>query len=354
MPALPLIAIDCERMKYPHTGLYHFCRQLSEALIRSKPPDRELCFYTAATGIFGEEQQYLKQHSYHKFLFPSTRKFSIWHSTHQDTDYFPSGRKLKKLLTVHDLNYLHDSRKTEEKKNRFKKSLQQKIDEADQITAISAYSLADLRQHFQLLDKPCTVIYNGCNMLTEYPDQKPAGAPSKPFLFTIGTITEKKNFHVLPALLEKNDYFLVIAGITQSSSYKEKILQEAKRFGVSERLLFTGPVSEADKQWYLKHCLAFVFPSLAEGFGLPVVEAMHFGRPTILSNATSLPEIGGTAASYFENFDPSSMQQILEKSLHEFQLHPEFSEKIRQQSSRFSWSQAAAEYHGIYSELLRS
>lgn len=347
------IVFDCERMKYPHTGLYHFCLRLGQALIHTNK-EQNICFYTPSSvgKIFGESEYYLQQRALHKFFFPSTEDVGLWHCAHQSSAYFPFGKKLKKLLTIHDLNYLHDNRKSEEKKKKFEVEVQQKIDEADHVVFISHHSLNDVKKHFRIADEKTSVIYNGCTINELSSLTPPPYIPPKPFLFTLGTITNKKNFHVLPRLLPGNDFLLVIAGITQSEAYKEKILREAKRYGVENRIIFTGPVWENDKQWYLKHCTAFVFPSLAEGFGLPVLEAMYFEKPVLLSKATSLPEIGGDEADYFSGFGATDMQQTLANSLHNYEKNPLKKETLKKRALSFSWNEAAKQYHRIYKNLL--
>ena len=180
--------------------------------------------------------------------------------------------------------------------------------------------------------------------------QKPTNITDQPFLYTIGTIAEKKNFHVLPALLVHNNYLLIISGITQSQTYKDKIIATAKSFGVADRVVFTGAISEAEKYWYYQHCKAFVFPSLAEGFGLPVIEAMHFGKPVILSTHTSLPEVGGEHAYYFQNFEPASMQQTLLNSLAHYQQQNSQA-LIKVWANTFTWQEAAIQYLNIYRSL---
>jgi glycosyltransferase involved in cell wall biosynthesis len=98
------------------------------------------------------------------------------------------------------------------------------------------------------------------------------------------------------------------------------------------------------------HCEAFVFPSLAEGFGLPVVEAMHLGKPVFLSPFTSLPEVGGPEAYYFTDFDGASMRDILAKGLHDYQVNDK-KQAIQAWSTRFDWSVAAASYVEVYTKL---
>lgn len=346
------ILVDCERMKYPFTGLYYYCLYLARNLeLTSK--DKEFCFYSRADNhqLF-KNSCIVKQHSLHKFLLPSLKKFSIWHSTYQGTMYYPWHRNIKIVLTVHDLNFLYDDSKTPARKKQYLQQLAKKVKRADYIVAISQFVLDDLNKHIPLHNKPAKVIYNGCTLDEIIDISEPSFLPKQPFIFTIGTIVDKKNFHVLPRLLKGNHYQLLIAGITNSEEYKNKIIEEAKSLGVEDRVVFCGPVSENDKQWYLKNCLAFAFPSTAEGFGLPVIEAMHFGKPVLLSRFTSLPEIGGEDAYYFDGFETDSMTKVLKESLAHFYKY-EGSEKMKARARLFNWENSALQYQGVYDELLK-
>ena len=115
-----------------------------------------------------------------------------------------------------------------------------------------------------------------------------------------------------------------------------------------------GPAIEyfdGEKYWYYKHCEAFLFPSYAEGFGLPVIEAMYHGKPAFISDKTSLPEVGGDAAYYFRSFDPDSMQQVFKKGIEDYLL-ADPSEKIKQQAAKFNWDVCASEYIEVYEEMI--
>jgi glycosyltransferase involved in cell wall biosynthesis len=350
---LKKIVVDCERMKYPNTGLYHYCLQLGNALLKEIDPTKEqLFFYTRASenGIFGNGANYIQQHSLHKFLMPNTSNYNVWHKTYQGTMYNPNSKPMKCLLTVHDINFMHDASKPLHKKNKYLQQLQKKIDKAAHIVAISQFVLDDLKKYTRIDKKPTSVIYNGCNIADIGICVLPQMLPTSKFIFTIGTVIEKKNFHVLPSLLVNNDWQLVISGNLDDASYHQKIITEAKKYNVFERLIFTGPISENDKQWYYQHCEALVFPSLAEGFGLPVIEAMHFGKPVILSTHTSLPEIGGTYAYYFQDFEPTTMQHTLINSLvHYQQQNPQVF--IKDWANQFSWQAAAKQYLNLYRSL---
>ena len=144
---------------------------------------------------------------------------------------------------------------------------------------------------------------------------------------------------------------LFIAGITDDENYKEIIIKEAEKNGVAERVIFAGAINENDKQWYMKNCKAFLFPSLAEGFGLPVIEAMYFGRPVILSTATALPEIGGNEAYYFDDFEPENMRSVLTDALKNYKENPDAESKITARAKMFTWEDAAKKYFEVYRSL---
>ena len=150
-------------------------------------------------------------------------------------------------------------------------------------------------------------------------------------------------------LLTDNEDELIIAGINDTL-YAKKVMDEARRYNVEKRLKLIGPITENEKHWYYKNCKAFVFPSIGEGFGLPVVEAMYFGKPVFLSKYTSLPEVGGDAAYYFNDFSPESMQHVFEKGMNDFKNNNRVA-AIKQHAASFDWNKTAKEYLEIYRKL---
>jgi glycosyltransferase involved in cell wall biosynthesis len=217
------------------------------------------------------------------------------------------------------------------------------------VVTISQFVADDILKYIPEAKDKLSVIYNGADKLTVMDDHTPAYQPKKHFLFTIGLLSVQKGFHLLPPLLQDNDYELVIAGI--ETPHKDKILEVAEKFGCRNRVNITGPVSDNDKAWYYKNCSAFLFPSVAEGFGLPVIEAMYFGKPVFLSKFTSLPEVGGDAAYYFNNFEPEHMQQVFNKGMQDY-LDNNRAEAIIKHAGKFSWDSTARQYMDLYMECL--
>lgn len=345
------ILIDCERMKYPNTGLYTYCHELGNALLKKAGED-DLYFYLPAKlgQHFGTAPGYLWQRSLHKFYLPHNNQFDVWHTTYQTSAYHTRNSRTKNVLTIHDLNFLHES-KSAPKQSKYLAQLQHNANRADHIVTISEFVKREVLQYINSRNKPVQVIYNGSHV-QEFPGfDSPAYKPQRPFLFALGVVLPKKNFHVLPCLLKNKDLELVIGGQV-NEEYKQKILQEAARHGVTGQVKILGSLSAAQKYWYLKHCYAFTFPSVAEGFGLPAIEAMHFGKPIFLSDKTSLPEIGGNAAYYFESFEPSYMRKVFEAGMHHYETtHPEAA--IRERAKLFNWDDAAADYLAIYRSLVK-
>ncbi len=349
------VLVDLHRLgANKYNGLYHYCYQLGSHLLAANPPDIDLYFYIPREQqhLFGNKINYVTQRSRDKIYKFGTKKFDAWHVATTLSWYHPFNRKTKNIFTIHDLNFLNEEEYSSVNKKKYLRLIQERVDRAHYLTFISHFARKQAEENLQLSDKQYSIIYNGCNIPPSSATVHPSYVPAKPFLFTIGQLHSRKNFHVLPALLVGNDFELVIAGLKEFP-YTEKVISEAKMHGVQDRIKFIGPVGDEEKSWYYQHCKAFVFPSLGEGFGLPVLEAMYFGKPVFLSRYTSLPEVGGEAAYYFDDFDPQSMRMVFEKGMNDFNDQNR-GVAIQQQASKFDWSKAAEEYLSVYRNCLLS
>lgn len=343
-----LVAFDS--MRYPNTGLFHFGKSLGRALLTNNEDRFNMTFFLhpSTTEFDGDDvqKQYLKK--YHKLFYINSAKINLFHFTDQLPRLSPGKVNGKKILTVHDLNQVHENI-SDKAKAAYLQKLGRSMDACDKIVAISQFAAKDMLRYFPRIQNKLSVIYNGADKLEIVPGHQPGYLPAKTFLFALGMVSAKKNFHVLPALLEGNDYELVIAGIR--SPYEAEIIAQAKKYHCENRVKIIGTISEADKAWYYKNCEAFVFPSLAEGFGLPVIEAMHFGKPVFCSTYTSLPEVAGDAAYYFESFDAAAMKQRLQDGLKHF-AENKGAEKAMDHAAKYNWDDTARQYLQLYGECL--
>lgn len=338
-------------MKYPNSGFFSFGKSLGEALLTQNNHQYDFTYYVHKRSIytFTDSADLVYLSKLHKLIFPGNSKYQLVHFTDQYCRLKPQKVSGKKILTIHDINPIHEKRKSDRKVASHIEKLRGYIAVCDKIVTISNFVANDILTYFPEAKDKLSVIYNGADKLQVPEDHVPLYVPKKPFLFTIGFIAAKKNFHVLPALLKGNDYELIISGV--ETPYKDKIMEEAQKHGCADRVMITGTISEYDKAWYYKNCEAFVFPSLAEGFGLPVIEAMHFGKPVFLSKFTSLPEIGGDAAFYFDSFEPEHMRDVLEKGLKEFK-DKNLSGRSIAHAEQFDWQSTARQYLELYKECL--
>jgi glycosyltransferase involved in cell wall biosynthesis len=342
-------------MKYENTGLYHYCLNLGNHIGKFvNPKTEELTFYSpyGSECLFDKKFSYIIQTELHKFRLPALKDYKVWHATYQDSYYLPfRDKNIKVVLSIHDLNFIHDQSKSEFKKQRNLRRLQKLINRADVIICISEFCKNDVAFYCDTKNKPVHVIYNGTNTLTEPELLKQSYRPAKPFIFSLGTIVPKKNFHSLLALIQDQQQLeLVIAGRIDDVDYYQSMLDKAEEMGISKNVTIVGPISETEKSWYFNNCRAFAFPSTAEGFGLPVAEAMSVGKPIFLSDKTALPEIGGDAAFYFENFSAAHMKETFVTGMQQYKLF-NMQDKIIKKGKEYCWDIAAQEYWKIYRSL---
>ena len=350
------VVFDAERLRNPNSGLGQFCRALGSALIDVKPPDSALSFVVPP----GLEATFdgtptLRTRWWMRFQTPAYA--DVWHAPHQDIWIRPPAAA-RMVLSIMDLNFLERADYSEARKARRLAAVQKKVDAADAIATISEYTATVVRKHLVVPDIPVRVIHLG-NPLdgvigAGQPPALSSGLRPQAYFLFVGVIHPKKNVKTLVPLLRAfPDMSLVLAG-PHDHAYASEVRRAVVDAGVGDRVIMPGPVRDDAKLWLYQHCRALLFPSISEGFGLPVVEAMSVGRPAFLSRLTSLPEIGGGAAYYFDSFEPESMIDTIRAGLADFDAHPQRSAELRAHAARYSWTRAATEYWALYDEVLRS
>jgi glycosyltransferase involved in cell wall biosynthesis len=351
---MPKILVNLYKLKNTNNGLGQVALNMGKYL--SSLPNAEdfiLLVPEKYIGFFGDRVSYIRSNFFNKYFSFHTGEINVLHLIHQLSPKRASG-KTKTVLTIHDLNFIFE-KKSDSKRNKYLRKVQKKVDRADALIFISGFTKNFSNKHLNIPDsKVQKVIYNGVEIDTDKQTEKPAFLPPGDFLFTIGEIKNKKNFHVLIGFLKKlqHPYNLVIAG-NSTSDYADSILKLAEKENLTDRVILPGMISEDDKIYLYRHCKAFVFPSLYEGFGLPVIEAMRFGKPVFSSTSTSLPEIGGKLAFYWDNFDPAYMADVFTEKMELYLSDPKYAEKLMEYSSAFTWEKSIKEYNDLYSELIK-
>lgn len=183
---------------------------------------------------------------------------------------------------------------------------------------------------------------------------EPYQLPSKDFIMFVGQQSDYKNVIRLAEahqlLLEKYpDLQLVLVGKVDGAAERTMkiILQRNYR-----NILFTGFVSDAELNWLYKHTLAYIFPSLSEGFGLPGLEAMIQGAPVVSSNTTCLPEVYGEAAHYFDPLNTEAIKESIDTVLSDKALRERLVRNGYRQASLYSWERMAKQTLELYNKAL--
>lgn len=348
------VFLESHNLKNLASGFGIFNYGLIKAIAKTNPDDLEITLNLKHPEKLKSE--FGNQFNYHKYI-PLQRQnwwrvwgnYDVWHCMNQNIRVEPMRKPGKYILTVHDVNFAEEE---QTKKNIGRsKRFRDKLKRADLITYISNYAKEQTHKNFEVPQVEERIIYNW-NPVTEFLDIsnfQPETPIDKPFFYSIGDFLEKKNYEsLIRMMIEIPDYNLIISGNNQKP-YGEKIKNLIQESGLENRVFLTGRVSEPGKQFYLQNCEAFLFPSIGEGFGLPPIEAMRFGKPVFLSDLASLPEIGGDAAFYWRNFDPEEMKNVLFDKLNKFRNQQEiYTQKLIQRAEFFSWENAAKAYLKCY------
>lgn len=348
------VFLESHNLKNQASGFGVFNYELIKFISKISPTDLQIFLnvkhpqkYRAEFGDFFE---YKKYYSFQRQnLFRIRGKYDVWHCMNQNIKVEPHYKQGKYILTVHDVNFAQDV--PDQKNLGRSKRFMEKMKKADLITYISEFTKQQTHQFFEVPKIEERVIYNG-NPITKYLDTNdfvPSVPAEKPYFYSIGDFLPKKNFLSLVNMMElMPDFNLIISG-NDRKEYGEVVKARIRQLKLENRVFLTGRVSEVGKQYYLKNCTAFLFPSIGEGFGLPPIEAMRFEKPVFLSNLASLPEIGGDAAFYWANFEPDYMSDFLIEKLSKFEQDPTvYKKKLIERADFFNWDKAAESYLNCY------
>ena len=269
-----------------------------------------------------------------------------------NNDLFMCGR----VLTVHDLiPVIHPEWETAHAVDYFNNAVFRCARKADVIIANSENTKTDIVNYWKINPDKIRVVYLGIfkeniyNIsLDEYKIKKLVNCK---FILSVSGLNKNKNQDgLLKAFFEfkykhrESDIKLVITGpirdVNIGLSLKDK--------GLSEDIIYTGYVSDEELVWLYKNAYAFIYPSFYEGFGLPILEAMRVGCPVMCSETTSMPEVGGEAAEYFNPYDVDSIVDTIERVILNENKMNEMKKQSIVQAEKFSYKKAALQTLEVY------
>lgn len=275
------------------------------------------------------------------------------------THYGPRFSRIPTIVSVMDLSYLHYPQTF--KKNdlyQLTKWTEYSVKKAKKVITISNSSKNDIIKYYKVRPEKVKVVHLGLKNLSmnapSEKDLKEFGVNQK-FILFVGTLQPRKNisrlieaFSRLPKEIS-SDHQLVIIG--KKGWLYEDILSAPEKYNVKDKVVFLDYISDEDLPNFYRKAEVFVLPSLYEGFGLPVLEAMRYGCPVITSSVSSLPEAGGDAAQYFKPEDVDDIKKSIEKVLTDSALREKMIERGREHYKKFTWEKAAKEVLSAIEEV---
>ncbi|MBP9501666.1 MAG: glycosyltransferase family 4 protein [Candidatus Promineofilum sp.] len=271
------------------------------------------------------------------------------------------------ILTVHDLSFAHYPETFPDKLVRYlNRVVPWSVGRARHVLADSLATSRDLQELWQVPGEKITVLYSGVNArfrpVTNESDKAAVreryGLGDAPFVLAVGTVQPRKNYPLLirafRPVAERLPHSLVIAGGRGWMS--EEMPAEIERQGLGGRVHLAGFIDDADLPALYSAADLLAFPSLYEGFGLPLLEAMACGTPVISSDASSLPEVArhgeSEAAMLISPHDESAWSAGMIRLLGDPELRGRLIAAGFDQVKRFSWEAAARQLAALYRTLL--
>lgn len=246
----------------------------------------------------------------------------------------------------------------------YKKWLPRMLPRVDAVITVSEQSRQDILQYLAPPAHRINIIHYGVSPIFQPIETEIARTHvakrfglSEPYLLYVGALTQRKNLErLLDAFAVVHEtrprLKLVLAG---PSSWKETPLEQiAHRLELSDHIVLTGPLTDQDLPALYSEATVFVFPSLYEGFGLPVIEAMACGTPVVTSRVSSLPEVAGDAAILVDPYDANAIADGICQILDSAPLAAELTAKGIVRSTRFTWEATARQTLDLYIKAYES
>lgn len=286
---------------------------------------------------------------------------------HSSEVFLWDNRPGKNIITMHDITtvlfpqfHTEGNIRLHDRKITFAQRL------AHRIVADSHNTKNDLIRYCGIPSKKIQVIYPGCDHARYhiYPRDEVVQVLQKynlsqGYILHVGTVEPRKNierlieaFEILARGMGRPVERLVLVG--SAGWLNEKIYRRIEISPLRERIVLTGPISANDLPYIYNGAAVFVYPSLYEGFGLPVVEAMACGVPVITSNTSSLPEVVGDAGILVDPYDAEAFAAAIHGALVDQDLRREMAHKAVKRAKILSWEKTAREMLTAYKEVVES
>ena len=369
------IGFDAKRLYHNNTGLGNYARTLVGDFSKQFP-ENEIHLFSPTTKNSPQTNPFLKapfinhiaknqiKSIWRTFQISKEAKrlgLDIYHGLSHELPIGIEKTKLKTVVTIHDLIFkIYPDLYPMIDRKVYDLKFESACRRADKIIAISESTKQDIIKYYQTPEEKIQVIHLSCNpIFFETVEESKRQAvlqkhdlPNE-FLLYVGSIIERKNLlsviQAMERLPEDLDIPLVVVG--KGKTYLQKIKNYIKDKPIRNRVIFTKNVATEDLPALYQAAQIFLFPSVYEGFGIPILEALHSGTPVITCPYSSLPEVGGEAACYVEPNDIDDMAESITKILTDSHLRENMVLKGHEHAKRFEPKKLTRELMDLYRNL---
>lgn len=278
----------------------------------------------------------------------------VFHGLSGELPYGIHRQKLLKVVTMHDAIFMrYPELYSATYRRLFAAKVRYALRAADVVVAISEQTKRDLIEFFAVDERKIRVVYQGCSNLFRQPLPADCCAQVRrkynlpdSFVLTVGAIEPRKNLENLIRAMALSATKLAIVAVGGASHYADQMAVLAERLGVQLRLLHGVP--QTDLPALYKSAAVFAYPSLFEGFGIPILEAMCVGVPVLTSHGGCFPETGGEAALYADPLCPDDIAAKLQEILADDTLQSRMVDAGRVQAAKFTDEKIAENLLNVY------
>ena len=375
------IGFDAKRAFLNYTGLGNYSRSLINILSKQFP-DNRYYLYTPkqadnprlgsirrASNVQIKTPNGFFSRSFHplwrSYLLSndlSRDKIDLYHGLSHEIPHYIKKRKIKSVVTIHDLIFIRFPAlygRTERYiyTSKFKRSCQ----ESDRIIAISDQTKKDIISFFGIPSEKVTVIYQSCDPMfyeerskeTNKTVTRKYGLPGD-YLLYVGALTPRKNaFTAIKALHQLNSKVNIpLAIIGEGRDYESKLKRYISQNGLGTQFIFLKNVDFNDFPSIYQNANLFVYPSIFEGFGIPIIEALYSRTPVITSKGSCFPEAGGPDSIYVDPDNTEELADAIEKVLTDPALRDKMATRGAEYVRKFHESNVASQMMQLYQDTV--
>jgi glycosyltransferase involved in cell wall biosynthesis len=368
IPKHPLrVAVDCRLMYYRRAGIAQYTRRLVQALAQGMPAQpvelsvlldrRDADTTWVPAGVKVRRVRTPAHHRMEQTTLPlelALAHIDVLHST----DFIAPRGRYRKVITIHDLYFMEHPEVMSPAGARYYGQVALSAQRADHVIAVSEYTRREIARLLPGVPaQKMSVIYEGAedpqpisNLQSPAPNLEnlKSKIQNARYALFVGTFEPRKNLPTLLHALKELPAEVKLVIVGERGWGNQKLARLVNELGVTDRVIFAGRLTDSELDAAYRAARLLVFPSLSEGFGLPVLESMARGTPVVCSNAGALPEVAGDAALLHDPQDAGALARMMRMMWFIDPVNADYAQRGKARAAQFTWAKAAQQTWEVY------